>query len=1396
MKTRQRELARFLARELAGPALILAAALAILAPQTLGGRSIVPFDALLGDPVFRESLEDAGVTYTQNGLVADLVFQNLAWKQFGVRELAAGRAPLWNPHLAGGLPFLAAGQHSLLYPLTLPVLSLLPPERALGWLAALNLWLAGLGLYGLGRALRLGRPAATFMGLASALSLLMVVNAVFPMIQSGLAWIPLLLAAVHRLTETPGEGRPAGPPLSPGLPSPGGVAWLMLLAVATTLCALAGHPEVFLQGLLVAAAYALWRLPSLARRDGLPTALSTGLWLAAATGVGILGGMVQLVPLLELARTSFRRGAASYDDVVGWAFGIRQIITFLIPDFYGNPAHHAVRLLSGQVVALRDHAMWGTAWGTRNYVEAAAYPGVAVLLLAPLGFLARGRRQVAFFFLLLALVALSFCFGLPTYRLLYHGVPGFDQLRTPFRWVFAVDLALVVLAGLGLDALRRGGDGVPGRRGPWMAATWWARGWGLVGILGCALLVLPPLAPGAWERMTSAFLGALGCPGGHCPLDAALDSFGTIGALAAYQRANLQHLFLFLALGGVLILLLLMVSTRTSEDGSRLATGLILAALALDLGLVGFGFNPATDPALAALRPDLIRELQGMVAAKWGRVTAFGEGRLLWPNTAMRYELPDLRAYDSILPEWTTESMSRAEDQTGWLAYNRLGNLNTAAGISHPLLSALGLRYIVSDQPLAHPQLRELYQAPGSTLRIYERVGAMPRAWVVPNATVIDRREDLLAALDRLDPAEDLLLEERPDPAIWRDLPAGRQVRVNTRILRDRERADQLEVEVEGAPAGGFLVVGDAWYPGWKATVEVAGAGGARQTVEVPVYRANGMLRAVPVPPGYSVVRLVYRPLSIKAGIYGSFLGLILLVLAAAYVLGGRYLHLGQADELRRAARNSALPFAANLLGKLIQFGFAMLMLRVISPAEAGRYTVAVTLIGLTDILANFGLSVWATREAAQRPAEQDRILGQSLLLRLLLWTGAIGALWAYVVFRGSASPGGLSADTRLAVLLLALGLLPSQFSAAISSIYQGREQLVLPALVGLATTLVNVSLAAALLLAGYGIPGVAAASIASNLATLGIFAVLGRRAGIRPRWHGAWLGLGLILASCWPLMLNSLLQTLFFKMDVLLLQGLLPRDGDTIVGWYQAAYKWIDALLIISPSIVMALFPLLSRRAAGDRAGLARAYATTLRWLLMAALPISLATSSMAEPLIGLLAGASYLPEGANALKLMVWFLPLSFANGLAQYVLIALGRQRWITMSFVLAAAFNLAANWLVIPGHQFGTLSIPAYTYIGAAVVTILSELVLWLPFSRGLRDLDVPPLLVLLWRPAMATALAALTVMGAHGLGLPTIPATLLGLGVYALALVRLGGFGAEDRALVRRVLGRREAGDKA
>jgi O-antigen/teichoic acid export membrane protein len=179
-------------------------------------------------------------------------------------------------------------------------------------------------------------------------------------------------------------------------------------------------------------------------------------------------------------------------------------------------------------------------------------------------------------------------------------------------------------------------------------------------------------------------------------------------------------------------------------------------------------------------------------------------------------------------------------------------------------------------------------------------------------------------------------------------------------------------------------------------------------------------------------------------------------------------------------------------------------------------------------------------------------------------------------------------------------------------------------------------------------------------------------------------------------------------------------------------------------------------------------------------ALPIAVAVTFLADELVGLLGGQQYLPHGAQALRVMIWFLPFSFVNGLSQYVLIAIHRQRWITVSFIGATTFNLIANLLVIP----------PYGYVGAAVVTIVTELVLMLPFQRGLRDLNALPLLAAVWRPALAASVMALSLAGLDALGLPRILSAGLGAAVFTLVLLRLGGLTPADRQLLLRLLPQR------
>lgn len=1396
----------------AGTAAILSAGpLILLFRQTIGGRTIVPFDILAADPVFAASLAGRVAAVPWNALAADLIYQNLPWKTFILAALADGQAPLWNPHIFGGMPFFATGLHGMLFPSNFPFL-LMDPALAFGWVALLNLWIAAGAAYTLARAFELGRPASLLAGIAWSVSLLLVANTPLPMIQAGLAVAPLPLTGIIRGLQ-PGGTRGL-------LPNARSTLWLAFTAVGLTLVAFAGHIELLIQvlliviGLLIAAAWRIWR------GAGARPALIALIWGGAAVGVGLAMSAAQVIPIYELARTNVRAGDASYTEVIGWAYGIRQLATFIVPDFFGNPSHHGVLDIAGwRRVPLATHSMWGDDWGAKNYIEAASYVGVLPMLLAIVGLAGGRRRRVSIGLALLGLVALSFAFGLPTYRLMFFGIPGFDQLRTPFRWVFAYDLAIIGLAAIGIDALcgrgrRTMGGGAGGALddsgenderaegaigdGGSLRARRAARVVGSaavgIGTWIALVLALAYASPARWSDLVLTTFGRL--DGASRAIEA---HFPSASSFASYQFWNLAHLAVFMLLGG-LILLALTTPLKASRTRNVLALALVITAL--DPILIGSSFTPALDADLADVVPPAIHFLED-ADEKWGRVVGYaGPGpdgaeadrparRILWPNVTMTAGIDDIRGYDSIIPRWIADTLETAFDQDGMLRFNRIANLPDVDAMQHPIVRGYGVRYIVSATPIEADGVHLLTESDG--IRIYENEAAMPRAWLVNEIEVIEDRSALLAALEHLDIENVALLEETPDLRIWDEMRTGRQIS-NTSIVTQSETRNEIVFDVFAARSG-LLVISESHFPGWRAWVApsldrtvteettptsaiddwVAPEDPLRQyEIEVPVYRANGALRAVPVPSGRMTVRLAYFPMSTKLGLYVSLLGAILLVLALAHAGWRRFVSIDAEDEIGRVAINSAGPIAAAVMNKVLQFAFALLYLRVLGPEDAGRYALAVTVYVLAEIVTNFGLNLLTAREVARRPDEASRYLVNSIVLRLGLWLLAIPALAAYARFM-SVTGHPLDRRTLLAIALLFAAMIPSHLNAAVTSVFQGLERMVTPAVVTIFSTLITVSLGALALVLGYGFVGMAAAAIATNWLTFALLSLLAARQGIGFR---APISLPLVrtmaLVSL-PLMLNHLLQTVFFKIDILLLE---PLAGEVVVGWYSSAYKWIDALLIVPSYLTMALFPLMSRRADRDRAGLSAAYVGTLRWLLAIALPVAVATTFLAEPLIGLLAGNEYLPHGAKALEIMIWFLPFSFVNGVTQYVLIALDRQRWITASFAVAATFNLVANLYVIP----------LWSYPGAAVVTILSEIVLLAPFLYGLRDIGIPPILVLAWRPLFGASLMALTLAASASIGAPMVIGTVAALFVYAAALHALGWLTEADRALIARLRG--------
>ena len=246
------------------------------------------------------------------------------------------------------------------------------------------------------------------------------------------------------------------------------------------------------------------------------------------------------------------------------------MLTFWLPNIFGSPAQHQwFDIWARQWVPATTNALGEQAntifWGIKNYVEGGNYLGIATWLLAAVAVVAAvgqvwGERRQArtpavrerlypiWFFLGLAVVSLLFAFGTPLYAILYYGLPGWNQLHSPFRWVFPFTLSMAALAAIGLNWLlgqveaRREGRPEQRRAGTFVRVLA-----GLVALagLGALLVVLASVvAPAPFVAFGQRVVDGS---------DLAQMAFAGGAMFWSYQAGNLAAFGVFALASGVLV---------------------------------------------------------------------------------------------------------------------------------------------------------------------------------------------------------------------------------------------------------------------------------------------------------------------------------------------------------------------------------------------------------------------------------------------------------------------------------------------------------------------------------------------------------------------------------------------------------------------------------------------------------------------------------------------------------------------------------------------------------------------------------------------------------------------------------------------------------------------------
>ena len=1319
--------------------------------QTLGGRTLLPTENLyqhLPHSAYRQVVQAPDIPH--NHLLSDMVLQNYQWKFFIREQLAQGEIPLWNPHQFAGIPFLAAGQHSALYPLSL-VYYALPLASAYGWFIVLNLWLAGWFMAGFMRGLGINRAGAGLSGAVYQLSGFMIASAVFPMMVAAAVWMPLILWMIENILRRRGLWLFSGT----------AIPWVIIGAVALGCSILAGHIELTLYTLLIAGWYAgfrlLWQFVGHRRQTGrfpIRRAASALMWLTLMLILGLALAAIQLIPLYELAANNWRAERSSLETVLGFAHPARGFLQFLLPSFYGSPAHHSyVDVFSWERVTDLHNAAGESIhfidWGIKNYVEGALYVGILPLALSLYAALALFRRRGAsaaytpyiILFGLLSLLALSFMFGAPSYALLYR-LPGINQLNSPFRWVFALTLAAAALAGIGahLLAARQRQSNLPRLFGYSLFMA------GLALLLGIAVTWI------GFEHFESFFNRIAQT------MAKASQAFADGRMFYSYQFPGLLLLAVTLLVSGLIF-------WRASRSQSGRWMTAALAVTALDLLIASYGFNPASDPLLLDFTPPAIRFLQGQAGDF--RITALqdpDQANIIYPNIGMSAGLDDARGYDSIIPAGYVAVMRALQPQHR-LDYNRVSALFAPDEWNHdggylavldaPLFHLLNIKYVIAhhhlDIPL--PTWKKVYV--DEAVAIWENGSVMPRAFVVDqddwnNGWLADDRGGFDYASFQT-PSEALRVDRYQPAAISRD--TGREKFIDAN-LADR----------------GWLVISETYMPGWRAFARPRGSGeDAEFGVGVRLALAN--FQAVELPAGDWTVRLVYSPASFQVGLFGSMMSLALI----AFLLGTWFwrttvgLNTEGSSAAAKVARNSLAPILLNLFNRGIDFVFAIVMYRLLAPLDIGIYNFAIVLFVGFDIFTNFGLDLLLIREVSRKKNRAGHYLYNTALFRLFLSLAGAPLLAGCLFLWQSSGAEAISADGLIAIGLLYVGLFPASLSKGMTSLFYANEQAEKPAAIATIATMSKALFGVLTLALGYGIVGLAAVSIFNNILTFALLFWAGHKLiGSIGRRRPSRQLIRVMVGESFPLMLNHFLATIFFQIDIVLLQAI---KGAIIVAQYSTAYKWLLAINIIPSFFTQALFPVMSRQAKHDLPALTRSFTFGIKLLFAITLPTAVAFTVLAESLTRILGGSPYVPQGVIALQLMIWSIPFGWMNSLAQYVLIALGLQRMITRAFAAAVSFNIIANILFIPRFNFQA----------AAIATIASEIALFLPFIYLLRGrLTAFSIVGLLWRPLAAISVMILVLLLWDA---PAIPRLAVGGGLYAAALALLRPLDEAELALL-------------
>ena len=382
---------------------------------------------------------------------------------------------------------------------------------------------------------------------------------------------------------------------------------------------------------------------------------------------------------------------------------------------------------------------------------------------------------------------------------------------------------------------------------------------------------------------------------------------------------------------------------------------------------------------------------------------------------------------------------------------------------------------------------------------------------------------------------------------------------------------------------------------------------------------------------------------------------------------------------------NAGWLLAGQSIQKLVSYLIILIISRTLGDVGLGQYSFIVSFTGFVSYLSDFGINYYIMRELARNKERKELVsyaLGFKIVLAVIDWF-----LIAFLALHLNKS-----LTVKMSIMLYGIGTVLGTIGALFTAVMFANE------ITKYESYSVLVERSLTLILGG------SVLSLTHNLFMF--FIVLtgdlvllnalrmhfGRKfVWVKPSFDlSRWFKL---LSKSYVFWFIYIFSFIYFNTDIIMLGLMRP---DQIVGWYKAAYFFIQAAMLIPSVVINTTMPSISRLWVENRVTLKILFSKAFQLVAVLGVLGALGTFATAPLLIRVFFGDNFM-NSVDTLRVLSWVIIPMFINSLYGSFMNGIGEERDYTKIIGGSALLNVFLNYTLIT----------YMSYLGAAIATLITN-----------------------------------------------------------------------------------------